>query len=354
MRRYVDLMAAAGIIAAIAAVLAFLWTGQDPAEQAPLLPPQGQAFLPLDSAVPATWHIKATRPINIDSDEEDEWLIIYQYEETPKGPGGPLGGVIYDPQPNRDPQNLATPVPSQPAAYIPYQLLPRHGGMGFLGQERLMVEVYDVDGDPSNTPELVIQGHSGYTFPTYLAIFQWVNKVQGYRSLIDPHYAPPGTPMIFADAGVEIEREAITQRDGTMIQGKITRVLARRSIYDPPHYARSQLARQTEYAWSANSILVPLPDESVVFAFGRPSQAQEAGLLEYAVMYPEEAVLAHYPDGQVLEIYAPQENLSLPQAPVIVRVKVKHNDAQAWETWAAIRQAPGRVRDAVVWRLEKQ
>lgn len=316
-----------------------------------LRPKPEQACPDFSAALPGEWQIVMNRQEETDGDEEKECVLIYRYDSRSEKVG-PLGGVVYDLQPERAPVSLETPVAYRPAAYVPYQLLPRPGGQGYLGETKVEIGVYNANGDARN--DVVVLGYAGYDFPVSLSIFEWVDKVQGYRSLIGPYYAHPETPMIFADAGITIEREEITQPDGTKTQGKIARVLARRRLYDPPHYARSQLARQTEYKWGAGGILVPLPDESIVFAFGRPEAAENPAQPEYAVMYPEAAVLAYYPDGQVLEIYAPQENLDLPQAPVLVRVKVRRGDAQAIETWAVRRHSEGRVGEPVKWRLEKQ
>lgn len=319
--------------------------------------------------VPTPWVVENMVAADADGDDEEECVVIYRYDHTPRGFGGVQGGVVYDPQPDRSPANLETPVPFRPSAFIPYPLLPRGGGQGYLGENlgdpknpHPIVDAYNADGDLKDTPELVIQGYSGYGFPTYLAIFRWANKQQGYCSAIGPANHCFETPMIFADAGFDIEREEITKPDGTKTLGNISRVFARRRVYDRPHYARSQLALQTEYVWGEGSILLPvplsedkdLPDERVVFAFGRPSQAQEPGLFEYVVMHPEAAVLAHYRDGQVMEIHPPEENLSHPEAPVLVLVKVKRGDAQALETWFATRVSTGKVRDSVIWRLQKQ
>lgn len=343
-------------ILALVLLVAFLFPDRFPipvvSQLADALRPQTEEKCPdLSAALPGEWTVVSTEALETDGDADNECLLVFRYDAGPDGVG-PLGGVLYDLQPERAPADLETPVPYRPAAYIPYQLLPRPGGRGYLGESKIETAVYDADGDGRN--ELVVMGYAGYDFPVTLAIFQWVDKTQGYRSLVGPYYAHPETPVIFADAGFTIQHEATTQQGGTNSQGKIERVLARRRIYDPPHYARSQLARQTEYVWGAGGILVPLPDESIVFAFGRPSLAENEGQLEYAVMYPEAAVLAHYRDGDVLELYAPQEDPRLPQAPVVVRVKVKRADAQVIDTWSVIRQTTGKVREAVTWRLEKR
>jgi len=315
-----------------------------------LRPKQEQECPDFSAALPSEWQVVVNRQEETDGDEEKECVLIYRYDSRPEKVG-PLGGVVYDLQPERAPASLETPVAYRPAAYVPYQLLPRPGGQGYLGETKVEIAVYNANGGGRN--DVVVLGYAGYDFPVFLSIFEWVDKVRGYRSLIGPYYAHPEAPMIFADAGITIkyEQPAIS---GEAVQGKITQVLARRRIYDPPHYARSQLARQTIYEWGAGGILRPQPDESIVFAFGRPEQAQDAGKSEYALMYPEAAVLAYYRDGEVLEIYAPQENLDLPQAPVLVRVKVKRGETQAIETWAVRRHSEGRVGEPVKWKLEKQ
>jgi len=314
------------------------------------LKPQAKEKCPdLSAALPTEWTLVSNTALDTDGDNDKECLVIFRYD-SPSKDVGPLGGVIYDLQPERPPSSLETQVPYRPSAYIPYQLLPRSDGLGYLGETKVESSVYDANGD--NRPEVVIQGYAGYDFPVMLSIFQWVGKDTGYRSLIAPARPGPAAPMIFADAGVTVEHEPVAA--GAQGPSKIVRVYADRRIYDPPHYARSQLARRTEYVWGEGGLLVPLPDQPVVFAFGRPKAAQQPGLLEYAVMYPEAAVVAHYSDGEVLEVYAPQGDPRRLDAPVLVRVKVKKGNAQVIETWAVTRKSSGSVREPVIWRLELQ
>ncbi len=314
-----------------------------------LRPRQEEKCPDLSVALPDEWTVISNTALDTDGDKVGECLVIFRYDSSSEGVG-PLGGVIYDLQPERPPSSLETQAPYRPAAYIPYQLLPRSDGLGYLGETKVETDVYDANGD--GKPEVVIKGYAGYDFPVMLSVFQWVDKDTGYRSLIAPAGPGPVAPMIFADAGVTVEHEPVAA--GAQGPGKIVRVNADRRIYDPPHYARSHLARRTVYVWGEGGLLVPLPDQPVVFAFGRPKGAQEPGLLEYAVMYPEAAVLAQYSDGEVLEVYAPQGDPRRLDAPVLVRVKVKKGNAQVIETWAVTRRSSDSVRDPVIWRLQPQ
>jgi len=292
--------------------------------------------------MPTSWDFLRVDPLNIDGDDETECLVIFRYDKTPHGFGGPLGGAIYDPQPNRDPRNLATEFPFRPSAYIAYQLLPRHGGMGFLGeefrgQERPRVDVYDVDGDGVN--ELVIRGYSGYDRPTSLAIFEWVTREKGYRVMTSYMDAP-----LWGDAGIVVQPEPPN--------GPIAQVIVRQRLYDPPYYARSQLASRMVYSWDATTNLLYQTDSSLDFAFGRPQGAETSGQQSYPVMYPEEALLAYYDEGEV-EIISllggkEAEGVGIVDAEVIVKVE---EGGTRTDKWTLVKLPISQVGEMTRWEL---
>jgi hypothetical protein len=309
--------------------------------------------------IPAEWTIQYMQRLNIDHDSEEEWLLIYRYDKAARGFGGPLGAVIYDPQPDRSPANLATPTAYRPSSYIPYHLEPRHGGKGYVGERAgsgavswsRIVQVYDVQGDGRD--ELVLQGYSGYTdFPTSLAIFEWVDKAQGYRLMTSSF-----EEVLWGDGGIEVDRQTITQPDGTTTYGPIEQVILRRRLYEPFYYARSQLCRRIVYTWDGIKAALEPADYSLDFCFGRPRDPDDPegdpyppGLNSYRVWYPEEALLANYPDGQVSDISLPASGEVGSIVDAVAVVKIGGGKTMK-ASWRLMRQTSGKVREMTWWDL---
>lgn len=302
--------------------------------------------------LPREWTVRHVRSISIDDDEEKECLVIYQYDAGGGAYGGPLGGVIYDPQPGLKPGSAATLAPFRPASYIPYHLLPRENGKGFLSERAVdwsrMIQVYDADGDKS--AELVIQGFSGYNSPTYLTIFRWQDKAQGYRLLTrQPANDPIGGPL-WGDAGIVIKRAKRKDAEGNEISGPIEQVVTKHRPAAPFWYFRSQFCYAQVYAWNETKTLLQRDDYYLTFCFGRPRDAKP-GQPDYAVWYPEQALLAWYRDGKVREI-------DIPAQPVgnTLRATVTLTDGNQ-ERWLLTRTVkPGalsEVKSAARWHLQR-
>ncbi|MSP14492.1 MAG: hypothetical protein EXR62_16250, partial [Chloroflexi bacterium] len=85
--------------------------------------------------MPTSWEITRVVPVNIDDTSSMEWLTLFRYETntTPGSPGGPIGAVIYAPQPDRPPTGQNKQDPYRPGTLVPYKLLPQIDGRGFLG-----------------------------------------------------------------------------------------------------------------------------------------------------------------------------------------------------------------------------
>jgi len=158
--------------------------------------------LPVDLAkvIPTGWDVfeKQTRLCDYDSDGEDEWLILYRYDQTqvsqPQQPAGtmvdrsPIGGVIYDAQVNRVPQEPGNQSPYRPAFLIPYKLLPDFytgKGQGYLGESSVTPILHKPDPKAAacKTDEIAFLGYSEGPLPTRLSIFRWTNKSIGYRGV---------------------------------------------------------------------------------------------------------------------------------------------------------------------------
>ncbi len=310
--------------------------------------------------MPSSWILVQTEPINIDGDPggENDWLVIYRYDPMDRGPRGAIGGAIYDLQPDRYPANLATPRPFRPSSFIPYPLLPRPGGLGFLGESRVTAEVYDADGDP-NKLELVVMGYSGYgDLVTHLSIFQWRGEPVGYGVI-----SSTDSSVIYGDAGIEfVFRAPVTPAPGPTPTPlplprpdppPIERVIVRRHLREPFYYARSRFARRIEYKWEGQPetrTLQPVAN-SLDFAYTRPA-ALEPGKLTYAVWYPEEAVLAHYQPGRVRDIILPP-GTGLETTLNIVAL-VLSEGGEIWQvTWRATQLLDPSVKQMNQWSLEQ-
>lgn len=324
-------------------------TGQAP-EGEPECPQFQNAFPQL---LPDTWTLQRVQSINIDGDNEKECLAVYQYNAGGGAFGGPLGGVVYDPQPDRDAtKNLATPIPYRPAAYIPYHLLPREDGKGFLsertGDWAQMIQVYDANGDTFN--ELVFLGFSGYGFPAYLSVFKWQDRQAGYRLMTSP---VPGETIggpLWGDAGVTIKRETRTDEGGNQTEtGPIEKVTVKTRPSQPFWYFRSQLCYAKIYRWNAARTFLEQQDYYLTFCFGRPNNV-ETRRDDYFLWYPEEALLAWYEDGEVREI-------SIPAYPVgdtlQAVVTLRQGSRQQWlATWKLRENTDGQVANMTFWHLE--
>lgn len=160
-----------------------------------------EAELPLDlqRVIPAEWApIPGQRmQCDFDGDEEQEWLIVYQYDTTEvtrpnqakdaKVSRGPIGAVIYDAQSTDLPPDPATPTLYRPTYLVPYRLLPDFysgKGQGYLGETNIERILYpaQVQGKACEATEIAFLGYSDSKLPTRLSIFRWRDRITGYRS----------------------------------------------------------------------------------------------------------------------------------------------------------------------------
>ena len=117
--------------------------------------------------------------MNIDADADDEWLLLYKYDN------GLIGGVIYDAQsaPRGD---TSMPIPDQTSAYlVPYPLLPDYHSpktVGYLGDDSVeFKQVYSNPAaeDASAPDRLTILGRFRDRV-TKVADFWWIDEATGY------------------------------------------------------------------------------------------------------------------------------------------------------------------------------
>lgn len=177
---------------------------------------EGQIPIELKNIIPAKWILleKQPQPCNLDDDPDNEWLLLYHYDQTSTAnvyAGGdsrvnhnPIGGVVYDAQVNRVPQELGSISPYRPALLVPYKLLPDYytgKGQGYLGEND--VRFYPYAAVPKGTKEetgcraeeLYFLGYSYMPLPTRLSIFRWAGRATGYEGIHfigDAHVDAPG------------------------------------------------------------------------------------------------------------------------------------------------------------------
>lgn len=135
-------------------------------------------YLPSDwTALTGASNVTGFQEVNIDGDDDPEWLYFFHYDGQGDNPG-PVGGIIYDAQQDVNSQ--------QPAAFfVPYRLLPdwRDGkGQGYLGETTVTWSPAWIDPDIVDKPanELVVTGLSAGDLVTRLSLFRWLNVEQGY------------------------------------------------------------------------------------------------------------------------------------------------------------------------------
>ncbi|MEI2689349.1 MAG: hypothetical protein V9H69_06410 [Anaerolineae bacterium] len=121
--------------------------------------------------------VRGFQEVNIDGDDDPEWLYFFHYDGQGDA-NGPIGGIIYDAQQDVNSQ--------QPAAFfVPYRLLPdwRDGkGQGYLGETTVTWSQSWIDPDIVDKPanELVVTGLSAGNLPTRLSLFRWQGAEIGY------------------------------------------------------------------------------------------------------------------------------------------------------------------------------
>ncbi len=232
--------------------------------------PQQQGLeLPLNlvNIIPEAWEPqdKELPTVDIDGDEEQEWLLIYRYDSAQEG-RGPIGGVIYDAQVDISPHQLGVPIPYRSAFLVPYKLLPDTHlgkGQGYLADSQVDApEQVDSDGD-GNVDELVIRGYGRDPAITRLSIFRWEGKDKGYSV---QHFQGSGGITTSGD-----DRNGVIE--------KVT-VLDRL-------YERSQLCRERIHTRQGDGSYQS-GDSSLVFCYGTPEHP----------FYPEGVVLTFFLSSQ--------------------------------------------------------
>lgn len=143
--------------------------------------------LDLNAIKPEAWQpVRGLQRIDLDDDDEDEWLLFYRYDQ------GAIGGVVYDAQNvPRDRPMVRTPEQA-PAYLVPYRLLPdytRSKSGGYLGDEAVEWKTILLSGRPPaadrrgtdqpHADRLLVRGRFRERF-TRFAQFWWIDAERGY------------------------------------------------------------------------------------------------------------------------------------------------------------------------------
>ncbi len=166
----------AGLLILLALTLAACNLGQQGGQTSDIL----STYLPTDwKPVTSGTNVQGFQQVNIDGDEDPEWLYFYHYDNQSNGTIlGPIGGIIYDAQYSTRPEGDSR----QPTAFfVPYRLLPdwREGkATGYLGEASLAwAQAY---ADANTNIELTVLGYSAGNLLTRLSLFRWQSLELGY------------------------------------------------------------------------------------------------------------------------------------------------------------------------------
>jgi hypothetical protein len=233
--------------------------------------------------------VSGLQEVNIDGDEDKEWLFFYRYDNTNEElNNGPIGGIIYDGQRDTnlyDP-NTDIPFPFQPLAFfVPYRLLPdwvAGKGQGYLGDQMVSWELTPADPDAGFQPELVVLG-TGAGGLSRLSLFRWLGPTEGYGA---SHFK----------GSYRVETPGWEPNEGLRIDQVIT---------VDEFYERSKLCQQTTWTRQGAQGVFAASPQTIVFCLG--------GIPAHPA-YPEAVVLAWLLNPEKTNLVKPESLEQVRQA----------------------------------------
>jgi len=179
-----------GAIFAIAILLYFFFVRD--ASVRPRTKDETPLNIDLQAIKPEAWKAvtkDGLKKINIDGDEDIEWLFLYRNTQDTNQ----IGGVIYDAQ--SEPRGVTSlPLSQQVSAYlVPYRLLPdyvNNKSIGYIADDNVRYHVFSSLSKESDKEEDKTTDISAGRFlamsglkrgaPNRLSLFWWINKQEGY------------------------------------------------------------------------------------------------------------------------------------------------------------------------------
>lgn len=262
-------------------------------------------------ALPASWQVDKVMRLDTDQDGENEWVILYAFDNPGEKSFVPLRGAIYD---------VARREPKLPIIY-PYHL--QAPGWTFLGEGMGNVKVRMEDvvsvaptGIPGDDPELVVENTGPNDFIDRVSIYRWQDNVPAQvRSRTDPHeiLLVPGQPLATGEW-----YECVGMFAGTL---KVELTPDRVTVVDRLN-DRSQLARVSKY--SAKAALHGYMDASYQLA------APDTVCIDFAHGMPEDVVESPYPEKIVLAYHDTFNQDPLASASFLTANAQKNQGSDLW------------------------
>jgi hypothetical protein len=236
-------------------------------------------------ALPDTWEVDQVERLDTDGDGENEWVILYAFDDPGNRGTAPIRGAIYD---------IVRRSPKLPIIY-PYHL--QAPGWTLLGEgiDKVSVRLEDVvTVAPSNTPgnanEIIVESVGPDGNINRVSIYRWTDTIPPeLRKRTDPHEIllvqgrPRGEGEWYQCIGMFAGslRVNMDQTDRvTVVDGHNDRSqLATFSVYSPK-------AGQNGYL-NANYELAQADSVCINFAHGTPPQLAESP-------YPEKIVMGYH------------------------------------------------------------
>jgi hypothetical protein len=242
----------------------------------------------LNVLLPDSWAVDQVLRLDTDGDQENEWVVLYTFDNLEKKAFTPIRGAIYD---------AARREPKLPVIY-PYHL--QAPGWTFLGEGpgKVSVKVENIvtvsrpDTDPS-APEVIVENTDGDKFVNRASIYRWQDNISPeLRQRTDPHEVliVPGQPRASGEwyECIGMFESTLQVKVATDEVKVIDRIWEDRVAAD-----RSQLGRVRIYRpdprlggyLDANQQLVQPIATCVDFAYGMPPDLADTP-------YPEKIVMA--------------------------------------------------------------
>jgi hypothetical protein len=318
--------------------------------------------LDLNAIKPTSWQpMRGLQRIDLDEDDEDEWLLFYRYDQ------GAIGGVIYDAQ-NVPRSRLDVSIPERSPGYlVPYRLLPDYTASksgGYLGDDEIDWKAILLSGRPpaaearqgeaANEPHadrLLVRGRFRDRYTRFAQIW-WIDAQRGYGA------AYAATPGWFS-----LTRERPNDWTAWDEGKNIVELWAWVPLAD-----RSDLCRRTPWVWADGTERFPqqnfLPDAlraDVDFCTGQaPTDPAfpEAQVLAYIRYGGDERWdptaqnrIMRFTEARVWRIAVVSET---PQGDTVVAAGevdiIAPGQPQRW-WWAARLLPPTHIQETARWRI---